>query len=61
MANKAKVTIEEAQLGDRRWGVFIERPTRILSRTLWERYATQAEAQVGARYAVDYLIQRGEA
>lgn len=56
----ARVRVEEAALGSQRWGVFIERPGSIIGRTLWERYATQAEALAGAEAATAYLVDRGE-
>lgn len=56
----ATIRIEERQLGDLRWGVFIQRETSFAPRTLWERYATQQEALEGAKAAARYLKRRGE-
>lgn len=52
---KARVTIEEGWLGDERWAVIITRPDRLLRRTLWERYPSQALALKGAVAARAYL------
>lgn len=54
----AHVVIEESQLGELRWGVFIERPGEIISRTVWGRYAHQLEAQDAADVARCYLAQQ---
>ena len=54
---KAAVEIEESQLGKNRWAVIILRPGASIPRTLWGRYATQAEAQEGAKEARTYLDQ----
>lgn len=51
----ARVSIEESAIGEKRWAVIITRPDHIIWRTLWERYATQAEAQKGAEAAHAYL------
>lgn len=51
----ALVTIEESQLGPKRWAVIILRSGEKLPRTLWDRYATQAEAEAGAEAASAYL------
>lgn len=52
---KAHVTVEEGWLGEDRWAVIINRPDRLLRRTLWKRYASQAEATKGAEAARAYL------
>lgn len=54
------VEIEEGQLGPKRWAVLINRPgAKLFPRTLWERYATQAEAAAGADAARAYLASNG--
>lgn len=55
MSDTARVIIEEAQLGELRWGVFIERPASVISKTVWGRYGTQSEAQGAAIEARAYL------
>lgn len=50
-----RVEIEEFQLGELRWRVRIHRPDLI---TLWERYATQAEAIKGKAKAEAYLREQ---
>lgn len=61
MSDRAVVTIEERDLGEERWGVFIQRPTHFIPRSLWGRFTTQEEAQQGADAAREYLRERGEA
>ena len=57
-ALKAMVEIEQRQLGDKRWAVIIIRSGAPIPRTLWDHYATQAEAQQGAEEARAYLEKR---
>lgn len=56
-----QVSIEESQLGQMRWAVIITRPgcgDGAFSRSLWERYVSQAEAEEGAKAARTYLANR---
>ena len=55
---KAQVSIEENRLGAKPWAVIITRSGEPISRTLWERYSCQLEAEVGARAARIYLESR---
>lgn len=51
----ARVTIEEAGLGEKRWAVIITRSGERIPRTLWDRYRSQVEAMKGADAARAYL------
>lgn len=53
--SKARVTIEEHDLGEKPWVVIISRPGALIPRSLWDRYASQKDAEQGAASARSYL------